>query len=822
MVAFSKMMVAGCLAASANAEGSPRKLFGGVPTAPKLAQPSLRASAYSPSMTAPLSPTEVHLMQPDAQTSGARVGAPEQGWGLGVQGAAVAGVAAASAAIYVSKRARAGTTSMQQTELSTFAEPLVQDEVQPVQPAVFVTAPSNLPDYGQNVFRGAVAEKYLKKNGQSAKMLENNAWTNDPKKADAMARALRDWAVERGATSYCHWFQPLGACGVRPGGGTAGVQINMLNFDADGNPSYEFSGKELLTGETDGSSYPNGGLRATHTAGGYLAIDPLSPPWIREDVMFIPAAFIAYTGQALDEKTPLHRSCEALSKEGKRMLSAMGVETSGLVANIGLEQEFFLVPRDAYYMRPDLQFVGRTLIGKEAARGQEMSDHYMAPLASSTAALQCMQAIQEECYRIGIPLKTRHREVAPNQYEFAPLFGDCRVQTDQNLVVMQIMEETASRFGLAALLQEKPFSGINGSGKHNNWSFSTNEGMMLLNPEQVLAKTGNADLFAVTMAAVVRGVDLYGDLIRMSIASPGNDFRLGAMEAPPAVLSTYLGPSLTDYLTKYMNGEDLPGYSPEKSDLSFGVDTLKPMQVPAEDRNRTSPFPYGGNRFEFRAAGSSQNVSLVNTVLNTLTAEGMKVIADRVGAGETPKAVAQDLLKKHMKCVFNGDGYDPEWPEEAVKKGIWRIDRGVDAICEMTSDKNLEFFGSMGVLSAEEAKARQDVLLEHYVGVVDMEAKCLKDMITQLISPFLAEKKLDGKKVADGAKLLEKRLKELEKAAEDDIAKAAKMAYELRFGDLASVREACDACEAACEAEGWPLASYKELLFLDSHTSVPA
>jgi glutamine synthetase len=452
-----------------------------------------------------------------------------------------------------------------------------------------------------------------------------------------------------------------------------------------------------------------------------------------------------------------------------------------------------------------------------------MSDHYMAPLTSSTAALQCMQAIQEECYRVGIPLKTRHREVAPNQYECAPLFGDCRVQTDQNLVVMQIIEETAARFGLAALLHEKPFSGINGSGKHNNWSFATKEGMQLLNPEQVLEKTGNADLFAVTMAAVVRGVDKYGDLMRLAIASPGNDFRLGAMEAPPAVMSTYLGPSLTDYLTKYMNGEDLPGYSPVKTELSFGVDTLKAMQVPAEDRNRTSPFPYGGNRFEFRAAGSSQNVSLVNTVLNTFTAEGMKVIADRVEAGETPKAVAQDLLKTHMKCVFNGNGYDPAWPAEAVTKGIWRIDQGVDAICEMTSDKNLEFFSGMGVLSAEEAQARQDVLLEHYVGVVDMEAKTLKDMITQHITPALADTKITEKsKVAEGAKLLEKRLKELEETAEKDLAKAAKMAYQLRFGDLASVRDACDACEAACEAQEWPLASYKELLFLDSHTSVPA
>ena len=630
---------------------------------------------------------------------------------------------------------------------------------------------------------------------------------------------MRDWAVDCGATSYAHWFQPMGAGGVRHGQ-AACVQTSMLSFGADGRPSYEFSADDLLTGETDGSSYPNGGMRATHTAGGYLAVDPLSPPFVLGDVMFIPAAFIAYTGQALDEKTPLHRSAEALSDQGTRLLNLLGVECTGIVANIGLEQEIFLVPRDAYYTRPDLQFVGRTLIGKAPARGQEMSDHYMAPLTSATAALACMQAIQEECFKLGIPLKTRHREVAPNQYEFAPLFGDCRVQTDQNLLVMQIIEETAAKYNLAALLHEKPFAGVNGSGKHNNWSFATVEGLQLLNPKQVLKTTGNPDLFPAIMAAVVRGVDLYGDLLRLSIASPGNDFRLGAMEAPPAVMSTYLGSSLTEYLESYVAGEDVEGYSPTKMRLPFGVKSLRPMDIPSEDRNRTSPLPYGGNRFEFRAAGSSQNVSMINTVLNTITAEGMKVIADRVEAGEDLKAVTQDLLKTHMKCVFNGDGYAPAWPDKAVELGIFRIDSGVDAVAELTADKNIKLFGEMGVLNEEECEARKNVMFDHYVGIVEMEVLCLKDMIQQHILPSCeASDSCDVEtlqRLQKAATTLVEKAVEVEEAASPE--EAAKLAHTLRFGTMEHVRALCDETEASCKADLWTMATYKDLLFLDTHT----
>ena len=338
-----------------------------------------------------------------------------------------------------------------------------------------------------------------------------------------------------------------------------------------------------------------------------FSIDPLSPIFLREDTVFIPAAFVSYNGDALDEKTPLHRAVEAMSKEGTRLLKLLGYEVDGLINNIGLEQEIFLVPRHAFYRRPDLQFTGRTIMGKASARGQEMSDHYMAPISRATTAFDCMRQIQMECFKVGIPLKTtRHREVAPNQYEFAPLFGNVINQTDQNLMVMQIIEEVASENGLAALLQEKPFAGINGSGKHNNWSIGTTDGVNLLNPKQINAASKNAEIFPIIMAAIVSAIDKHGDLMRLAIASPGNDFRLGAMEAPPAVISTYLGDDMTNYLMAFMDSGNVEAYVPSKKKLAFGANSISEIEVPAEDRNRTSPFPYGGARFEFRAAGSSQ------------------------------------------------------------------------------------------------------------------------------------------------------------------------------------------------------------------------
>ncbi len=536
-----------------------------------------------------------------------------------------------------------------------------------------------------------------------------------------------------------------------------------------------------------------------------------------EDTVFLPAVLAAYSGVALDEKTPLHRSVQALSKQGARLLGQLGVKTAGLVNNIGLEQELFLIGREAYYKRPDLQFTGRTVIGRSPARGQEMSDHYMAPLSAASPALACMKEIQMRCFKVGIPLRTRHREVAPNQYEFAPMFGSVVTQTDQNLVVMQIIEETAAQFGLAALMQEKPFQGINGSGKHNNWSISTAEGVQLLNPAQMYAKTKNADVFPVVMAALVSALDKHGDLLRLAIASPGNDFRLGAMEAPPAVISTYLGDDMTEYLTRFMNGAS-EVYTPKTRELAFGVDAIAPIEIPAEDRNRTSPFPYGGARFEFRAVGSSQNVSLVNTVLATITADAFKTIADRVEKGEKALDVARELLKTHFRVVFNGNGYDKEWPAQADARGIWRINSGVDAICRFTADKNVALFGSQAVFTPEECAARQTVLLNHYIGTVECEAQCLVDMVHQHVVPSLKDAQLPeevtavkaaAKKVADALHAIHG----LEPAA------AAAASRVLRLETMLEARKVIDAAEGVCPAKHWTLATYQDLLFLDSQSA---
>jgi glutamine synthetase len=623
-------------------------------------------------------------------------------------------------------------------------------------------------------------------------------------------------ATDNGANVYCHWFQPMAASGVRHGL-TGQVQNMMLEFDTETNKAkQDFKGKTLIKGETDGSSYPNGGLRATHQAGGYLAIDSSSPIFLRGDTIFIPSAFVSYYGKALDEKTPLLRANAALNKHATRLLSKLGLDvSSGFRTNIGLEQEIFLIPREPYYRRPDLQFTGRTILGKSAPRGQEMCDHYMAPLSSSTAALACMQEIQDECWTLGIPLKTRHREVAPGQFEFAPLFGTNTTQIDQNIMVMQIIEEVAPRHGLAALLQEKPFKDINGSGKHNNWSLATNDGVQLFSPQALNKATGNSYAFPVVMAAVIAAVDEYGDLLRMAIASPGNDFRLGAMEAPPAIVSTYLGDDMTTFLEAFINGSEA-NYNPGTKVIDLGTSEVMPFEVPAEDRNRTSPFPYGGARFEFRSVGSSQNVSMVNTVLNTITAEKFAQFADEIEAGKAPDEVARAALKKHWKVVFNGNNYCDEAQKELTERGVWRIDSGVEAIATLTSPKNVALFEKMGVLTAEECEARQNILHDHYVGTVEMEALTMIDMINQHIM-------LSCKKAGLPLAEMEMSVGEIKGVlgsihqAPDSLEKA-RIARILRLETMVNVREKCDAVEAICPAEYWSLATYKELLFLDSHT----
>jgi len=595
----------------------------------------------------------------------------------------------------------------------------------------------------------------------------------------------------------------------------------MFKFNHKSNElEFDFKGTDLVKGETDGSSYPNGGLRETHTAGGYLAIDTSSPIFLRGDTIFIPSIFVSYYGMALDEKTPLLRANDALSKHGSRLLKHLGYENAekvGLKANIGLEQEIFLVPRDQYYRRPDLQYTGRTVMGKILPPDQVMRDHYMAALSTATPALACMKEIQDECFKMGIALKTRHREVAPNQFEFAPEYGINTIQIDQNLVVMQVIEEIAAKHGLAALLQEKPFEGINGSGKHNNWSISTGNDIPLFLPKPINKATGNAMAFPIIMAAVIAALDEHGDLMRMSIASPGNDFRLGCMEAPPAIISTYLGEDMTKYLESFRDGKKDP-YTPDLKEIDIGVKEVITFNVPSEDRNRTSPFPYGGARFEFRAVGSSQNVSMVNTVLNTICAEKFCEFADRIEAGEDALDVAREALKKHWKVIFNGDGYCLANQEKLTEDGVWRIDSGVEAICRLSDEKNIKLFEEMKVMTKDESVARQTCLHDHYTGTVDMEVGAFIDMVNQHVIPSVEAAGIGPLKALHAAvQTLKAALKEIHDTEESY--EKAKLARVLRLDTMAELRKVCDASEEIVPFNLWSLATYKELLFLDSHCS---
>ena len=522
--------------------------------------------------------------------------------------------------------------------------------------------------------------------------------------------------------------------------------------------------------------------------------------------------FMGYAGHALDYKLPLLRSEEAMSRECTRLLASMGYAVGGVQSNVGLEQEFFLIPRDAYARRPDLQQCGRTVLGKFPGRGQEMRDHYMAPLNPN--ALNCLREIQHECFKMGIPLKTRHREVAPNQYEMALYFGHVTSQIDQNLMVMQLCEEVASKYNLVCLNHEKPFADINGSGKHNKWSLGTKDGVNLLNAAQITKKSGNSEIFPVIMADIIAGIDNHGDLLRASIACPGNDFRLGAMEAPLAIISTYLGDSCTAFLDDFRNGT-IAEYKPIATSVDTGCKLFGALELPSEDRNRTSPFPFGGHRFEFRAVGSSQNASFVNTVLNSICAEQFKLFADKIEAGAKPSDVAVESLNAHWRVIFNGNGYDPKWKDEAVARGLCRIDSGVEAISKLGDAKNIDLFEKVGVLSKDELIARRDIDWNHYTGSVEIEALTMIDMIHQSIVPALKSVGMDTAAIASGCDKIQTKLNAVH-AAQDGMQKAS-CARELRLEVMEEARKACDEAEGKCPATVWPFATYRDLLFLDQN-----
>ncbi|HLQ37483.1 MAG TPA: glutamine synthetase III, partial [Planctomycetota bacterium] len=557
----------------------------------------------------------------------------------------------------------------------------------------------------------------------------------DPLLADQVANAMKEWAVERGATHFTHWFQPMT-------GSTAEKHDSFANLDGSGRLLMEFSGKALIKGEPDASSFPSGGLRATFEARGYTAWDPTSPAFIRETpsgaTLCIPTAFCSWTGEALDEKTPLLRSSEALNREAVRLLRLLGDQKVSFVyPTLGCEQEYFLVDRDFYLLRPDLVATGRTLFGAKPPKGQELEDHYFGAIAPRV--LSFMQEVEAELWRLGVPVKTRHNEVAPSQYELAPIFERTTVAADHNMLCMELLKQVAQKHGFHCLLHEKPYAGINGSGKHNNWSMATDTGENLLEP----GKSPSQNMrFVVVLAAVIRAIDLHADLLRVTIAHAGNDHRLGANEAPPAILSIYLGEQLSEVVEGLIAGNTGRTGQNKREHMRLGVGVLPSLPRDATDRNRTSPFAFTGNKFEFRAVGSSQATAKPNAVLNTIVAESLAFLADQIDKLKGQKGlegavndVVVELLKKHQRVIFNGNGYSAEWHAEAERRGLPNFKNAVDAIGNFCAAKNVAMFEHFGVLTSKEAESRMNIMYEAYSKAVAIEGQSALSLARTVILP---------------------------------------------------------------------------------------
>ena len=657
--------------------------------------------------------------------------------------------------------------------------------------------------------------------------------------ADAVALAMKEWAVERGATHYTHWFQPLT-------GRTAEKHDSFITPNRGGGAVAEFSGKNLIQGEPDASSFPGGGLRATFEARGYTAYDPTSPAFLVEHngsaTLCIPTAFASWTGEALDHKIPLLRSMEALNQQASRALRLLGDEVERVVATCGSEQEYFLVDEAFFEDRPDLLVAGRTLVGAAPPRGQEFDDHYFGSIPERIMAY--MNAVETELYKLGVPVATRHNEVAPGQYEFAPVFENANVAADHQQVVMMVLQRTAKRFGLACLLHEKPFAGINGSGKHVNWSISTDAGTNLLDP----GDTPHSNLrFLFFCAAVVQAVHTHQDLLRAAIATAANDHRLGANEAPPAIISIFLGDQLSDVFEQ-ITASGQATESKQSGFLGLGSPVLPTLPRHAGDRNRTSPFAFTGNKFEFRAVGSSQSVSFPLTVLNTIVAQAIDDLATKLDAklGKRPskkalqKAVQEvitDSIREHTKVVFNGDGYSDEWHTAAVQeRGLLNLTTTPDALATLTDAKNVEVFGAYDVLTEAELESRKDILSEQYALTINVEASTTESMAKTLVLPaavrYLAELGQAAQAVgdfgldADGTKAtaegvvaqvnaLRKALGALDKArtAAHKATDEAQAMKDKVIPAMTKVRAACDALEQEVPADLWPLPTYREMLF---------
>lgn len=690
--------------------------------------------------------------------------------------------------------------------------------------------------FGKNVFNDNVMKKRLPKDVyKSLRKTIDQGLPLGPEVADVVANAMKDWALEKGATHYTHWFQPLT-------GRTAEKHDSFISPTAEGGVIMEFSGKQLIQGEPDASSFPNGGLRDTYEARGYTAWDCTSPAFLKEDAqgdvtLCIPTAFCSYTGEALDKKTPLLRSMDAVSDQALRVLRALGNDSSKKVtASVGPEQEYFLVDKEFFAARLDLICSGRTLFGAAAPKGQEMEDHYFGQIKDRVADF--MKDLDIELWKMGITSKTKHNEVAPSQFEMAPIYATANIAADHNQLVMETLEKVAFRHGLACLLHEKPYAGVNGSGKHNNWSLCTDDGMNLLEPGET--PHDNAQ-FLVFVAALVKAVDTHADMLRRSAANSGNDHRLGANEAPPAIISIFMGDELTNILEGIAAGKKVT--SKGKSFLKVGVDTLPPLPKDATDRNRTSPFAFTGNKFEFRMVPSSASISGPNVVLNTIVAEALDEFASRLEKSKDKnKEVAniiKDTMKEHSRVIFNGNNYSDKWVEEAEKRGLPNISSTVDALKTFETKKSINLFKKYKVFTKQELHARYEIYMETYSKQINIEANCAVDMVKTLFIPAAIEyttelaasvagledigagadvQRAILDKVTAHLKAASDKVAELEEVLvkAQGIAKVDKQAECYRdevFATMTSLREDIDVLETIVPREIWPVPTYADMLF---------
>ena len=651
--------------------------------------------------------------------------------------------------------------------------------------------------------------------------------------ANAVAIAMKDWAVSLGATHFTHWFQPL--TGI-----TAEKHDSFISPSPDGSVIMEFSGKELIKGEPDASSFPSGGLRATFEARGYTAWDPTSYAFIKDRTLCIPTAFCSYGGPALDKKTPLLRSMEALSREALRILRLFGNDSARrVVSSVGPEQEYFLISREMYDKRPDLRFTGRTLFGAKPPKGQELDDHYFGAIKPSVAAF--MKDLNDELWKLGILAKTEHNEVAPAQHELAPIYSTTNIATDHNQLTMEIMQKVAAKHGLVCLLHEKPFAGVNGSGKHNNWSIATDSGQNLLSPGDTPYENAQFLLF---LCAVIKAVDDYQDLLRLSVATAGNDHRLGANEAPPAVISMFLGDELNAVLEAIEN--DTPYSGTVRTQMKLGVDVLPKFNRDTTDRNRTSPFAFTGNKFEFRMLGSSNSIACANIMLNSAVAESLRIYADRLEKAEDFETALHDMIRKtikdHKRIIFNGNGYDDAWISEATtERGLLNYRTTADCMPHLLDEKNVEMLTSLGVFTIDELHSRRDIMLENYCKSVVIEANTMSAMARTQIMPAIEAFTADMAKSASAKKALAPSLKcayetglvstlsgltdeiavkadALDAALETvsgaaDILEESAMVRDLLLPSMEALRAPCDQAETVTAKSYWPFPTYADLLF---------